>query len=101
SGAPSLEAIPATLISNYVVGGSLNNPVTPHVVTLAQLTTSMQDRYLGTLIQLDDYAFQDLTATYSDTSAYKSTVNLNLKNCSGNTIILRTSAYANFAGQHV
>lgn len=101
AGAPSLEAIPATLISNYVYGGSLNNPVTPHVVTLAQLTTGMQDRYLGTLIQLDGYAFDDLTATYADTSAYKNTVNLNIKNCSGNTVIVRTSGYANFAGQRV
>jgi hypothetical protein len=101
AGAPSLEAIPATLISNYVIGGSLNNPVTPHVVTLSQLTTGMQDRYLGTLIQLDGYAFDDLSATYADTSAYKNTVNLNIKNCSGSTVIVRTSGYANFAGQRV
>ena len=101
AGAPSLEAIPATLISNYVVGGSLNNPVTPHVVTLAQLTTGMQDRYLGTLIQLDGFAFNDLNATYADTSAYKNTVNLDIKNCSGNTVIVRSSGYSNFAGQRV
>lgn len=101
SGAPSLEAIPATLISNYVIGGSLNNPVTPHLVTLAQLTTGMQDKYLGTLIRLDGFAFTDLNATYADTSAYKNTVNLDIKNCAGNTVIVRTSGYANFAGQRV
>ena len=101
SGGPVMEGIPASLISNYVIGGSLNNPVTPHVVTLSQLTTSMQDKYLGTLIQLDGYAFDDLTATYADTSAYRNTVNLNIKNCSGNTVIVRTSGYANFAAQKV
>ncbi len=101
AGLPSIEGIPANLISNYVIGGSLNNPVVPHVVTLAQLTTSMQDRYLGTLIQLDGFAFTNINTTYSDTSAYKSTVNLDIKNCAGQTVIVRTSAYANFAGQKV
>lgn len=101
AGLPSLEGIPANLISNYVIGGSINNPVVPHVVTLAQLTTGMQDRYLGTLIQLENYAFSNLSATYADTSAYKSTVNLDIKDCSGSTVIVRTSAYANFAGQRV
>lgn len=101
AGSPSLEGIPGNLISQYVVGGSLNNPVTPHVVTLSQLTTGMQDRYLGTLIQLDGFAFTNLNTTYSDTSAYKSTVNLDIKNCANQTIIVRTSAYSNFAAQKV
>jgi hypothetical protein len=101
AGSPSLEAIPGNLISQYVVGGSLNNPVVPHVVTIAQLTTNMQDKYLGTLIQLDGFAFANLNATYSDTSAYKSTVNLDIKNCANQTIIVRTSAYSNFAAQKV
>jgi hypothetical protein len=101
AGSPSLEGIPGNLVSQYVIGGSLNNPVVPHVVTLAQLTTGMQDRYLGTLIQLDGFAFSNLNTTYSDTSAFKSTVNLDIKNCAGQTIIVRTSAYSNFAAQKV
>jgi Family of unknown function (DUF5689) len=101
AGAPSNQGIPGNLIDSYVIGGSLNNPVVPHVVTLAQLTTGMQDRYLGSLIQLDGFAFTNLNTTYSDTSAYKSTVNLDIKNCSNQTIIVRTSAYANFAGEKV
>ena len=95
------SGIPANLVNQYVVGGSLNNPVVPHVVTLAQLTTGMQDKYLGSLIQLDGFAFSNINTTYSDTSAYKSTVNLDIKNCSGQTVIVRTSAYANFAGEKV
>jgi len=101
AGLPSLEGIPAGLISKYVIGGSLNNPVVPHVVNISQLTTNMQDRYLGTLIQLDEYAFTNLNDTYSDTSAYKSTVNLTIKNCANQSIIVRTSAYANFAAKKV
>jgi Family of unknown function (DUF5689)/Domain of unknown function (DUF5017) len=100
-GLPTVDGIPANLISNYVIGGSLNNPVVPKIVTLSQLGTNMQDKYLGSLIQLDSYAFASLTGTYSDTSAYKSTVNRDIKNCTGQTVIVRTSAYANFAGKKV
>ena len=101
SGSPSLEGIPANLISKYVIGGSINNPVVPTVVTLAQLTTNMQDKYLGSLIQLNNFEFADTTVTYSDTSVYKTTTNRDIKPCSGTGTIIRTSAYADFAGQRV
>lgn len=101
NGLPSQEGIPANVISRFVIGGSIGNPVTPIVVTQNQLGTNMQDQYLGSLIQLDGYEFSDTTDTFSDTSAYKSTVNLDIKNCSGQTIIIRTSAYANFAAKKV
>ncbi|MBK8521669.1 MAG: DUF5689 domain-containing protein [Ferruginibacter sp.] len=105
AGSPSLEGIPSNLISKYVVGGSLNNPVVPKVVTWADLggtgTTNMQDPLIGTLIQLNDYRFATPTGTYSDTSAYKSTVNRDINSCNSQTLIVRTSAYANFAGQTV
>jgi len=101
AGSPSVETIPGSLISQYIIGGSLNNPVVPTLVNQSQLTTNMQDKYLNTLIRLDGYAFAQLTGTYSDTSAYKSTLNRDIKNCSGQTIIVRTSAYSNFAAQPV
>jgi len=105
AGAPSIEGIPSNLISKYVIGGSLNNPVVPKLVTLAQLggtsNTNMQDEYIGSLVQLENFAFNNVNATFSDTSAFKATVNLDLKNCSGDAIIIRTSAYSNFAGKRV
>jgi hypothetical protein len=102
-GIPSIEAIPSNLISRYVVGGSLGNPVVPKVLTLAQLggTPNMQDPYIGSLVQLDNYAFTNLNATYSDTSAYRNSINLDLKSCANENIIIRTSGFANFAGQRV
>jgi hypothetical protein len=100
-GLPSQEGIPGNLISRYVIGGSTNNPVVPTVVTLAQLGTNMQDKYLGTLIQLNGWEFADTTLTHSDTSAYKSTQNLDIKNCATEQVIIRTSAYANFAAKQV
>jgi Family of unknown function (DUF5689)/Domain of unknown function (DUF5017) len=105
AGNPSLEGIPANLISKHVIGGSLNNPVVPTVVTWSDLggtsTTNMQDPLIGTLIQLDNYRFAVPTGTYSDTSAYKSTVNRDINNCGSQTLIVRTSAYANFAAKPV
>jgi hypothetical protein len=61
----------------------------------------MQSPLLGTLIELQDYEFavQDTSKTYSDTSAYKESLNLTVKGCTGGSdIIIRTSGYANFAG---
>lgn len=111
AGLPSFEGIPGSLINKYLVGGSLNNPVAPHVLTFAQLNAAgtgiakpWLNRYLNTLIQLDNVAFETLNQTYSDTSVYKSTQNRNIKDCpsnGNNTIIIRTSAYANFAGKTV
>jgi len=100
NGSPSVEGIPATIISKYVTGGSFNNAVEPKQVTVSQLGTNMQDPYLGSLIQLSNYEFGkgDTTKTYSDTSQFKSTINRTINNCSGTAaIIIRTSAYANFA----
>lgn len=105
-GVPSLEGIPANLISKYVVGGSINNPVVPVVVTYAELNAvyppsnqPWQHPYLGRLIQLADFAFTNPNTSYSDTSAYKSTENRDIKNCAGNLLTVRNSAYANFAAQ--
>ena len=103
-GVPSLEGIPGNLISKFVVGGSLNNPVVPKIVTLADLTMPCSSckpwlqPLLGTLVELDGFAFVDRNTTYSDTSAYKNTLNRFIKNCASQQIIIRNSAYANFAG---
>lgn len=110
AGVPSLEGIPGAMISKYVIGGSLNNPVVPHVLSYAQLKESQANlakpwfnRYLNTLVVLDSFAFTRPGLTYSDTSPYKSTVNRGMRSCNStannDTLIVRTSAYANFAGK--
>jgi hypothetical protein len=112
AGLPSFEAIPGSLISKYIIGGSLNNPADPKVVSFADLNAAgtvpnipagqpWQNKYVGDLIQMPDFAFTEPAKTYSDTSVYKTTQNRDIKNCpagGNNTIIVRTSAYANFAG---
>ena len=104
AGSPSLQAVPSNLISQYVVGGSINNPVTPMVVTVSQLGTTMSDAMIGRLIQLKNYEFApaDTSKTYSDTSAFRYSQNLTVRNCqAGSSIIIRTSGYAQFAALNV
>lgn len=103
NGVPSLEGIPSGVLSNYLIGGSLDNPVTPIPVTVSDLGTNMQNKYINALVKLTNFEFTDADKdkTYSDTSVYKRTTNLNIKNCSGSSLIVRTSAYANFAGVNV
>ena len=99
---PTSAGIPSQLLDNYIIKGSLNNPVVATPVTVAQLTTGMQDKYLGTLIELDGYEFElgDTRIPYADTTLSKSAGERYIKPCtnaSAGRIMIRTSAYSNFA----
>jgi hypothetical protein len=102
---PSIEGIPGATVNNYIVGGSLNNPIEPLTVTIADLGVSLNNKYINALVKLEDYEFitADTSKTYSDTSSYKSTANRLVSKGCGNslTLTVRTSGYANFAGTHV
>lgn len=100
---PSLNYIASNLIDAHVIKGSLNNPVTPQVVSIADLTSNIQNPYQNTLIQIDDLQFApaDTSKTYAD-AVTKASRNFTLKDCSGLPgITLRSSGYANFAGINV
>lgn len=101
-GNPTLTGIPSTLFDTYVARGTYNNPVVPKVVTVNQLTTGIQDPLLGTLVKLNGFEFSngDIARTFADTSSAKSSFDLYIKDCAASTIDVRTSGYANFAGQH-
>ncbi len=104
-GLPSLEGIPGAILSDHLIGGSLNNPVVPIPVTVADLGTAMNNKYINALVKLSNYEFvnADTSKTYSDTSSYKSTANrlISLGCGSALTLTVRTSGYANFAGIHL
>jgi len=101
-GLPSIEGIPGAMVSNHLIGGTLNNPVEPITVTVADLGTTMNNKYINALVKLEGYEFSsaDTAKTYGDTSSYKSTVNRNInKGCGSNVnIVVRNSGYASFAG---
>lgn len=89
--------IPQASYREYIIGGEYDKPVTPTVRTLATLTAA--DYH--TLVQLDNVEFADCFAGSS--YAYPSTQqskNAELTDCNtGNTIIVRNSGFADFAGQ--
>ncbi len=104
-GLPSIEGIPGAIVNDHLIGGSLNNPVEPLTVTMTDLGTGLDNRYINALVKLEGYEFitSDTSKTYGDTSSYKSTVNrlISLGCGSALTTTIRTSGYANFAGMHV
>ena len=107
---PSLTSIPSSLFDNYIVKGTLHNPITPKVVTLAQLNDIVKmkvsnipalDTLQSTVIQLNnvELATTDTGLIYADTSAAKLSVSRNITDCIGTTgVVMYSSGYADFAG---
>ncbi|MBL0913728.1 MAG: hypothetical protein IBJ09_15285 [Bacteroidia bacterium] len=93
-----VEPIPQPLLDNFIIKGSLNNPLTPQVVTIGQLNNSMQNM----LIRLDSVQFSagDTNKTYANAVTQQS-VNLTVQNCTQQSVILRNSGYADFAADKV
>jgi len=86
------------LQDQHMVKGPLNQPLVPQVVTVSQLTTNIQDKYVSTLIKLQGFEFasSDLGKNYADDNQSGNRI---IKNCStpAASITLRTSNYSNFA----
>lgn len=102
NGTASAVGIPAADIGTYVKGGAVNQPVAVKSVTMTDLTT-VNTNLLGALVKLDNVEVvnSDLRKTWSDISPAKIDQNIYIKDCSNTQIIIRTSAYANFAGVRV
>ncbi len=101
---PGVTTIPAAIFSETVIKGSANNVIQPKVVTVADLTTDLQDSLQNRLIKLEGFEFAaaDTTKTYANaTTNPPGSVNFVLKNCAGNSITLRNSGFADFAGINV
>lgn len=90
--------IAQTLMDSFLFRGRLDQPITPAVRTIAQLA----DADVNTLIKLENVEFTaaDMNKTYAD-AVNKASVNLNITDCSGNVILLRSSGYSDFAAQNV
>ncbi len=73
-----------------------NVEVNPIVVTLDQVTGALQ----GQFIQIDGVEFpaNELGTTWAD-PINQFSINHNLTDCAGNTVLVRTSGYSNFAGE--
>lgn len=84
-------------VDNNVVKQAVGVQKQPELVTIAQITPAMQAR----LVKLEGVEFAVSEAcnglTYAD-AVNQATVNRTLTDCAGN-VVVRTSGYANFAGQ--
>lgn len=95
----SVAAIPASLIRNYIVGGTWGHEVVPYSVTASDLNNTF--KWQNRLIKLDNVQFitADTAATWADQVALIS-VNRTLTDCYGNQMLVRTSGYSSFAGHY-
>lgn len=93
-----LGGIEEALKDQFITKGVRNQTVTPSIKTISELGRSD----ISTLVQLEGIQFNssDTASTYAD-AINMETVNLDLENCDGQNIIIRSSGFAEFAGQNV
>ena len=105
---PTVTGIPSSLINNYVIGGSFNNPVVATPVTPNQLSTGLNNnRLMGMLVQLSNVEIDPAYANipYGDTTASKNSNAIQINICNGTSSVysnveLYSSGYADFAAYH-
>ncbi len=87
------------LFDQHIIKGPLNQPITPVVVTASQLPTSLQDKYVSTLIRMEDveFAATDTGKSYADLGQSGNRIVQACAAPGSNRITLRTSNYSNFA----
>lgn len=100
--AGAVDVIPAPLITNYITGGKWGVVVEPRKRKIGTTGIGvLTDADLNTLVQFDsvEFDFIEVGQPYAD-AVNKTTINHYLTNCnSSNSLIVRTSGYANFATQ--
>lgn len=91
---------------NNIIIQANNTTITPINLSIADLgaieTVGTQDfyTYQSRFIQLDNVEFGSTGVTWAD-AVNQYSVNHNLNDCSGNTVLLRASGYSNYAGDVV
>jgi hypothetical protein len=96
----NVTLIASNLHDKYIVKGELNQPLTPRVVTVSQLSTSMQDQYVNTLVKLENFEFAsgELGKNYADDDQSGNRFIQGCTTPTTNRLTLRTSNFANFGG---
>ena len=91
-----LVRMPKVIADEHIFPGELNHHVTPAVVSINDINGDI----LGTLVTLQDVQFIDgeVGGTYAD-GENQTTLNRNLTDCDGNTIIMRNSGFSAFAAE--
>ncbi|MDI9357475.1 MAG: DUF5689 domain-containing protein [Phycisphaerales bacterium] len=99
NGYNTVTAIPYALLDKYILKGSLNNIITPIIVSPKDLSTGLNCPYQNCLVQLNKVEFSpnDTGSLYADPTKELSALSYGVSNCNGDRVYLRTSSYANFA----
>ncbi len=90
--------IPVSLIDQIIYRKSCPKDYQPQTVTIATLS----EIYNGELIKLENVQFiaSDTSLTFADAIG-QTTENRTIQDCTGATLIVRTSGYADFAGENI
>ncbi len=91
-----MGAIPTTVADKIILRGGLKPLIQPIIIQFNQLHDSLQSR----LIEISEVEFQpqDTLRTWANVATRQS-MNRTLVNCQGQTLVVRTSAFARFAGE--
>ncbi|GEM_PF-6675105 len=91
--------IPSAVMNNYLVRSYSTDVIKPLPLTISELG----DQHLNMLIELQNvqFAAAELKKTYANAANPGGTQNRIAEDCDNNTITLRMSDYANFAGDSV
>ncbi len=97
----NLAGIPSRLKDKYLVKGEPGVPVVPTDVTVQDLKSN-NDKYAYTLIRLNNFEVKagDTAKTYAN-AVSKTDASITVKSCTGDTMVLRNSGFAYFAGINV
>ena len=88
-----MDRIEEAFIENYLYKSDGGQPVEPKIMKIDELN----DDDLGILIQIDSLQFQNTDQTYADAENQGDRTTV-LEDCNGNTLDLRNSGFADFAG---
>ena len=92
---PQLAFLPTPLFDQYIIRGTTGNIITPNTVTI----NSLNDQLQSTLVRINAAEFipTDANQPFADDT---NNISLNrvIRTCDGNTVAIRTSGYASFAG---
>lgn len=96
-----VERIPNFLVQDYFFPGQTGQDRTPTTLTITELEAN-RIAYQNRLIKLENVEFEDdeLGQTYAD-AANQQTVNRDIEDCNGNSLLLRNSGFAEFAGDSI
>jgi len=89
---------PIAGVTGHLIKGALTDLPAPKVMTFGQLTSDD----VSTLVTFDNVQFvkSDTATTLAD-GPHEAAYNLNIENCAFETIVLRTSGFADFADENV